>query len=111
MKKDIKEYLDDREFYELMQDYRTAPITQQVYVIRAYEYVKSYIIKMVEEMNKPEPKTDIVLYAYTNSLLDECNAFISNAKGFNSAFFSDKKVNIKLTYDGETNELKSAEKI
>ena len=50
MKKDIKEYLDSKEFFNLMQDYRTAPIAQQVYVIRAYEDVKSYIIKMVEEL-------------------------------------------------------------
>ena len=111
MKKDIQEYLDTQEFFDLMRDYRTAPIGQQVYVTKAYEDVKKFIIKMVDEMNKPEHKPDIVLYAFTNSLMDECNAFISNAKCFNSAFFSDKKVNIKLTYDGETNELKSVEKI
>ena len=50
MKDDIKEYLDSKEFFDLMQDYRFAPITQQVYVIRAFEDVKSYIIKMVEEL-------------------------------------------------------------
>ena len=50
MKKDIQEYLDSKEFFDLMQNYRHAPITQQVYVIRAYEEVKSYIIKMVEEL-------------------------------------------------------------
>ena len=60
---------------------------------------------------KTEPKPDVVLYAHANSLMDECNAFISNARGFNSAFFSDKKANIKLTYDGETKELKYVEKI
>ena len=48
MKKDIQEYLDSQDFFNLMQDYRNAPITQQVYVIRAFEDVKSYIIKMVE---------------------------------------------------------------
>ena len=111
MKKDIKEYLDSKEFYELMQIYRHTPLGYPAMVVQAYEDVKSYIIKMVDEINKPEPKTDIVLYAYTNSLMDECNAFISNANGFNSEFFSDTKANIKLTYDGETNELKSVEKI
>ena len=50
MKKDIQEHLGSKEFYELMQMYRYAPITQQVYVIKAYEDVKSYIIKMVEEL-------------------------------------------------------------
>ena len=41
MKKDIKEYLESKDFFDVMQDYRTAPITQQVYVIRAFEDVKN----------------------------------------------------------------------
>ena len=60
MKKDIKEYLDSQEFYELMQDYRTSPITQQVYVIRAYEDVKNFIIKMVEELKWKKNTTTLL---------------------------------------------------
>ena len=50
MKKDIQEYLDSEEFYNLMQMYRHTPVSQPADVIEAYENVKSYIIKMVEEL-------------------------------------------------------------
>ena len=60
---------------------------------------------------KPEPKPDVVLYAYANNLIEDSYAFVSSAWSLNSLIFLDKKVNIKLTYDGETNELKSVEKI
>ena len=50
MKKDIQEYLDSKEFFDLMQIYRHTPVSQQADVIRAFEDVKSYIIKMVEEL-------------------------------------------------------------
>ena len=47
---------------------------------------------------KPEPKPDVVLYAYSNKL-----------EFFNKNF--DYKPNLKLTYDGKTKDLKSVEKI
>ena len=56
---------------------------------------------------KPEPKHDIVLYAYSGMSVD-------NYAYLTSAFSKDnlsKTPNIKLTYDGETNELKAVEVI
>ena len=50
MKKNIKEYLDSKEFYELMQMYRHTPVSYPAMVVQAFEDVKSYIIKMVEEL-------------------------------------------------------------
>ena len=50
MKKDIQEYLEGREFYELMQSYRTAPTKDQSLVIRAFEEVKIYIIKIFMDL-------------------------------------------------------------
>jgi hypothetical protein len=53
---------------------------------------------------KPEPKPDIDMYAYAYNYHNG-SAYISqtiNCKG---------DCNLKLTYDGETNELKSAEVI
>ena len=50
MKKDIQEHLDSEGFYNLMQTYRHAPGSDQEWVIEAFEEVKSYIIKMVEEL-------------------------------------------------------------
>ena len=111
MKKDIKEYLYDREFYELMQIYRHTPLVYPAMVVKAFEDVKSYIIKMVEEMNKPEPKTDIVLYSYANNYENGEMSCICNACSFDYLNEMHIKPNIKLTYDGETKELKSAEKI
>ena len=62
---------------------------------------------------KPKLKPDIVLYAYSNSCMkDGTHAGLSSAWDLN--FYNknfDKKPNIKLTYDGETTEFKSAEKI
>ena len=101
MKKDIQEYLDSKEFYELMRDYRTAPIGQHVYVTKAYEDVKKFIIKMVDEMNKPEPKPDVVLYAYSEKCKNDNFATLTSGWDFN--FFNkhmNSKPNIKLTYDG-----------
>ena len=56
---------------------------------------------------KPEPKTDIVLYAYSGMAVDNY-AYLTSAWAKDNL---SKTPNIKLTYDGETNELKSAEKI
>ena len=55
---------------------------------------------------KPEPKTDIVLYA----LADDCK---NNYGYLTSAWpsFEELIPNIKLIYDGVTKELKSVEKI
>ena len=62
---------------------------------------------------KPEPKTDVVLYAVAKSHDDNKKyAYLSPA---HSLYYIHKNIestpNIKLTYDGETNEFKSAEKI
>ena len=61
-----------------------------------------------DEMNriKPEHKPDIVLYA----LADDCK---NNYGYLTSAWPSLNELtpNIKLTYDGETHEFKSVEKI
>ena len=63
---------------------------------------------------KPEPKPDIVLYAYAYHILGQDNDFgsVTNAKNIDILKYSyNKELNIKLTYDGETKGLKSAEKI
>ena len=59
---------------------------------------------------KPEPKTDIVLYAYSGMAVDNY-AYLTSAWNLDSSVFLDKNPNIKLTYDGETNEIKSVELI
>ena len=62
---------------------------------------------------KSEPKPDVILYANSNSCTkDGFNALLTTAytfEHFNNNF--EFEPNIKLTYDGETNEFKSAEKI
>ena len=60
---------------------------------------------------KPEPKTDIVLYAYSAKCKNDNYAYMTSAWGVNNSNFGEDIPNIKLTYDGETKELKSAEKI
>ena len=50
MKKDIHEYLDSEEFFNLMQIYRHTPVRYPAEVIEAFENVKSFIIKMVKEL-------------------------------------------------------------
>ena len=62
---------------------------------------------------KPEHKPDIVLYAFAKSCDDDKKyAYLSPAY---SLYYIDKNIentpNIKLTYDGDTKELKSVEKI
>ena len=60
---------------------------------------------------KYKPKPDVVLYSYTSKL--NCDyANLANARildYFNKNI--ENEPNIKLTYDGETKELKSVEKI
>ena len=63
---------------------------------------------------KPEPKPDIVLYAHGFNILDKNNDFacMTNAKNIDKLNSENgEKPNIKLTYDGETNEFKDVEKI
>ena len=55
---------------------------------------------------KPEPKPDVVLYAYAENCNNNCG-YISRAW----LSFEELIPNIKLIYDSETNELKSVEKI
>ena len=43
----IKDKLETQEFYDLMQTYRTMPITRQDLVIKAFEAVKSYIRSLI----------------------------------------------------------------
>jgi hypothetical protein len=43
------DFLDEREFYELMQVYRHAPLSPQKRVIEAFEAVKRYIREQVEK--------------------------------------------------------------
>ena len=60
---------------------------------------------------KPEPKPDVVLYAYSKNMKNE-NAYLICAHSLD--YFKkniENEPNIKLLYDGETKELKSAEKI
>lgn len=41
----MKEYLNSKEFYELMQAYRIAPMTDQERVCKTFEEVKEGILK------------------------------------------------------------------
>ena len=60
---------------------------------------------------KPEPKPDIVLYSYSTKLNFDF-ASLTNARSLDHLRKNiETKPNIKLTYDGDTNELKSVEKI
>ncbi len=44
------DFLDDEEFYDLMQAYRHTPIIRQQEAVQRYEYVKEFIrIKIKEE--------------------------------------------------------------
>ena len=60
---------------------------------------------------KLKPKPDVVLYSYSKNMRNE-NAYLICA---NSLDYFNKNIehepNIKLTYDGETKELKYVEKI
>ena len=54
MIKEITEYLDSEEFYELMQVYRHLSPLSQASVIRAFDDVKQGIIKAVARNNYNE---------------------------------------------------------
>lgn len=43
----LREALDGREFYELMQAYRLAPVMPQHEVTECFEAVKSYVVGFV----------------------------------------------------------------
>ena len=60
---------------------------------------------------KPEPKPDVVLYAHAYKIVDGDNdAAVTNAKSIvDLKYIYDVNPNIKLTYDGNTNELKAVE--
>ena len=61
---------------------------------------------------KPEHKPDVVLYSYVDKIHITNYAFVTSAHDLEHMKSSSyKKPNLKLTYDGETNELKSVEKI
>ena len=49
----LRQWLDSREFYELMAQYRHAPVTSQEQVVQAFEYVKNGICEKVKELSKP----------------------------------------------------------
>ena len=67
----------------------------------------------IEHRIKPEPNPDIVLYAYSESCgIRGTHAGLTGA--WDLKFFNNNieyKPNLKLIYDGETNEFKSVEKI
>jgi hypothetical protein len=44
----LKKWLDDREFYELCQAYRTAPLTDQAIVIESFEKIKRAILRQIK---------------------------------------------------------------
>jgi hypothetical protein len=48
MSEQLKKWLDSREFYELMQRYRCAPLVKQEVVIEAFEDVKKGILNAAE---------------------------------------------------------------
>ena len=61
---------------------------------------------------KPEPKPDVVLYAYAKNYNGKSYGHLSSAMLLEDLWLmSDIKANIKLTYDGETRTLKSVELI
>ena len=45
LQKRLQKALDSREFYELIQQYRTAPVVDQDWVIRAFEAVKRFVME------------------------------------------------------------------
>ena len=60
---------------------------------------------------KPEPKPDVVLYANCSKCLPHIkNQFYADLTfAYSSLPTNDNPANLKLTFDGETGELKSAE--
>jgi len=49
-KEEIIKKLNEQEFYELLQLYRHLPITNQKEVIRAFEDIKRFIIKLLKNL-------------------------------------------------------------
>lgn len=45
----IKEIVETREFYELMQSYRHSPLSEQEQVCACFEKVKEFLIKSLED--------------------------------------------------------------
>ena len=60
---------------------------------------------------KPEPKPDVVLYANSGTAVNDF-ASLTSARNYDDLSVNFQlKPNIKLTYDGETRELKAVEVI
>lgn len=50
--KQMEEWLDGPEFYQLMQNYRHAPLAPQEHVVGAFESVKLAVRKKLDDINK-----------------------------------------------------------
>lgn len=60
---------------------------------------------------KPEPKPDVVLYAFVHRVAHHlpCSPYASISSAYGQFPDPQNQANLKLTFDGETGELKSAE--
>ena len=60
---------------------------------------------------KPEPKSDVVLYALVHRVAHHlpCSPYASISSAYGQFPDPQNPANLKLTFDGETGELKSAE--
>lgn len=55
------EWLEEQEFYELMQAYRHAPATDQAAVVAAFEAVKQAIRDLFQERDEwPDSRRDVI---------------------------------------------------
>ena len=60
-KKEVIKKLNEQEFYELLQQYRHLPIADQEDVIKAFEDIKQFIIKLLKIGSK---QGDIIMKKY-----------------------------------------------
>ncbi len=66
--------LDGRDFYELMQAYRTAPLAPQSGVVHAFEEVKAYVRDLAESLRRASSRQRLALLATMRLLIDMLSA-------------------------------------
>ena len=100
-----------REHYDLIIAWANGTEIERYDNGRWYQVTVPMWIDGTEYRIKPEPNPDVVLYSCAFDCGDYSYATLTSAWNLNDVVFSNKKPNIKLTYDCETNKLKSVELI
>lgn len=63
---ETEDFLGEQEFYDLMQSYRHAPLTNQPLVVDAFEAVKAYIREHTVQVKKVDIDADGRHSAFSN---------------------------------------------